>query len=188
MAKPTPKRRYRKDADVLSALLNTHGDVEAAAKGLGISRQALYERLRNKPHLKIFPVRSYTHAPRLTDEECEELVEVILGGRKERYVWYRETISTLPQAQKGTHYEQIAKAVEGTLNLPRERVIQRLKRARLELEKRKQQERAATEQQEEVARILRAEEKKALAAKRRKWRRRREAFLQSSSKKRGGHV
>ena len=44
--------RYKKDLQVRLALLRTKGDVKAAAAQLGISRQALHDRLRRKPHLR----------------------------------------------------------------------------------------------------------------------------------------
>jgi len=42
----------KKDREVQLALLATRGDVKAAAAKLGISRQALHDRLSRKPHLR----------------------------------------------------------------------------------------------------------------------------------------
>ncbi len=48
-------RARKTDQEVQAALLSTSGDVKAAAALLGISRQALHERLARKAHLRAEP-------------------------------------------------------------------------------------------------------------------------------------
>lgn len=105
------KRRHRRDSEINAALKACEGKVSEAALLLGISRQALYRRLDDNPHLGPRRIRYYPRTTReeFSDEECEELIALTGQENLARYRWMRRTFGaggTVPVHEEPVTEEQ----------------------------------------------------------------------------------
>jgi len=125
------RRKYRTDEEVRKALKLSGQNVHYAAEILGISRQALYERLRRKPRLAKFRVAKVRlrPRPRFSDKECEELV-LHLGGDLERFRRWRNFLAEPGPNAIATRFRELQEAFARTFDfLPASDVLPSLKKA-----------------------------------------------------------